>query len=221
MRRTRRPGRCPSRDRATPGRLAARRAPGAHTASSPPVPARSRPRRRACPRKGSRRPPWEPVPRRRRDRPRCAPARRTPTGPRVRAAGSPSARGGLRPRSAGLKGSPAEDLAAFELVQAAPDPVGLTDLEREVETDIPNRADAAERLRLGLPPVLLVALLEVVRGEEQGGVLAAAGGIELPPLHPVRVHPLGHADRSSRSGPSIGVSYLNAGRIPPVAPLSG
>src|SRR5262245_56599234 len=74
----------------------------------------------------------------------------------------------------------AEQLAALVLVQAAPDPVALPDPEGVLEAREADRARGADRLGLGFSGRLLLAPLEVVRGEEQGGVGPAAGGVELP-----------------------------------------
>src|SRR5205085_706513 len=69
---------------------------------------------------------------------------------------------------------------ALQLVQASPDPVGLTDAERVLEALRPDRAAGADGLGLGFPGLLLLPALEVVRGEEQGRLLAVAGSPELP-----------------------------------------
>src|SRR5205823_5547253 len=73
-----------------------------------------------------------------------------------------------------------QDVPALDLVEAAPHAVGLADPQRIFQAIDANGAQVADRLGLGFAGVLLVALLEVVRREEQGGVLAAARRSELP-----------------------------------------
>src|SRR5919197_1017731 len=73
----------------------------------------------------------------------------------------------------------------LELVQASPDPVGLTDAERVLQALLADGAPGADGLGLGLPGVFLVLALEVVGGEEQRRLLAAAGRAELPTHGPL------------------------------------
>ena len=68
------------------------------------------------------------------------------------------------------------------LVESAPHAVSLPDAERVCEALLAYLADGADRLRLGLPRLLLLAALEVVRREEQGGIRSATRGAELPLL---------------------------------------
>src|SRR5919198_4476529 len=74
--------------------------------------------------------------------------------------------------------------ATFELVQPAPDPVELVGPDGVFEAFHPNRAPGTDGLGLALPGVLLLLGLEVVRGEEEGGVLASARGPPLPAVLP-------------------------------------
>src|SRR5688572_14752667 len=79
---------------------------------------------------------------------------------------------------------PFQDRASLRLVQASPDPVGFPRDQRVLETELPNGADGADALRDGLSGKLLLALLEVARGEVVRGVLAAARGESLPTGQP-------------------------------------
>src|SRR5512132_272230 len=99
--------------------------------------------------------------------------------------------------SAGPKGPLPEELPSLQLVQPTPDAVALADLEGVFQAFLPDGAPGTQGLCLGLPPLLLNALLEVVGGEEQRGILAATGGVELPAPHPVDSHGVG------RDGPSL------------------
>src|SRR5262249_33973389 len=71
---------------------------------------------------------------------------------------------------------------------AAPHAVGFPDAKRVLEALLTHLATVAVDARALLTRVLLISLLEIVRGEEHGGVLAAACGLELPAEHPF-VHP--------------------------------
>src|SRR5262245_54948168 len=110
--------------------------------------------------------------------------------------------GSARLELAGLEGLLAEQLATFVLVQAAPDPVALSDPQGVLEARKPDGAGGSEHLGLGLSGRLLLAPLEVVRGEEQGGVGPSAGRVELPAPGPLLPHPIGHA-RVPLDGPSV------------------
>src|SRR6266508_3278718 len=107
--------------------------------------------------------------------------------------------------SAGPKGPLPEELPSLQLVQPTPDAVALPDLEGVLKTLLPNRTAGAQRLCLGLPPLLLIALLEVVGGEEERGILTATGGVELPAPHPVDSHGVGRDGPSLLRGPSLTV----------------
>ena len=71
----------------------------------------------------------------------------------------------VRPAS---RGSLAQERPALDLVQAAPDAVGLPDPQGVLEARLAATGHGStDRLGLGLAGVLLLALLEVVRREEQ------------------------------------------------------
>src|SRR5215211_503928 len=74
----------------------------------------------------------------------------------------------------------AEQLPALDLVEAAPDAVGLPDLERVGEAWLADRAGGADRLGPGLSFGLLVLALEVRRREEDRGLRPPARSPELP-----------------------------------------
>jgi hypothetical protein len=73
-----------------------------------------------------------------------------------------------------------QDPPALHLVQTAPDPVTLADIEGVVSTLSENGTPQADRLRHRLARILLPRLLEVARREEVHRVLAAARREELP-----------------------------------------
>src|SRR5919106_2264695 len=79
----------------------------------------------------------------------------------------------------------AEDGLPLDLVQAAPDAVGLTVAQGVLEALRPNRAAGADGLGALLAGLLLLLALEVVRREELLGVLAAARRVVLPADVPV------------------------------------
>src|SRR5918994_6166324 len=81
--------------------------------------------------------------------------REGPTGPR-----------GARPL--------AEQLPALDLVETAPDAVGLPDLQRVGEAGLAHRAGGADGLGPVLAFCLLVLALEVRRREEDRGLRPAA-----------------------------------------------
>jgi hypothetical protein len=98
-----------------------------------------------------------------------------------------------RVASAGAKGSTlSQHLTTLLLVQAAPDAVGLADLKSELEAGLPDGTPSADRLGPELAGGFLLTTLEVAGGEEQRGIVASAGGLELPPLGASCRHPLGH-----------------------------
>src|SRR5919112_731822 len=80
----------------------------------------------------------------------------------------------------GGPGRLAEQLPALDLVEAAPDAVGLPDLQRVGEAGLAHRAGGADGLGPGLAFCLLVLALEVRRREEHRGLRAPARSSELP-----------------------------------------
>src|SRR5439155_8585509 len=81
----------------------------------------------------------------------------------------------------------AQEGSSFHLVHAAPDPMGVTGAQGELQAGLTHRAANAEGLRDRLAGVLLGSLLEVGRSEEVGRVLPPADG-PLPPRSEGRVH---------------------------------
>jgi hypothetical protein len=77
--------------------------------------------------------------------------------------------------------APEEDLP-LELVETAPDPVGLADPQGVVEAVPADRARGADRLGPPLAVRLLLFPLEMGRREEHHGLGTAAGGLQLPGL---------------------------------------
>src|SRR3972149_1767189 len=95
---------------------------------------------------------------------------------------APREGGCLHPPTGGSAGElvGAEQAAALELVQPAPDAVRVPAAQGVLEAGLTHGAWGAGYLGRGLAGVLLLAPLEVVGGEGQGGVRAAAGGVGLP-----------------------------------------
>src|SRR5205085_1829027 len=73
-----------------------------------------------------------------------------------------------------------EQLAPLQLVETAPDPVRLTDLEGVVEAGLLDRTGGADGLGPLLPLLLLVLAFHVRRREEHPGLGAATGSLHLP-----------------------------------------
>jgi hypothetical protein len=123
--------------------------------------------------------------------------------------------------SAGPKGPLPEELPSLQLVQPTPDAVALADLEGVFQALLADGAPGTQGLCLGLPPVFLNALLEVVGGEEQRGILAATGGVELPAPHPVDSHSVGRDGPSLLRGPlTYSLRIWTLGGFPPFDPGS-
>src|SRR6266516_2068530 len=121
---------------------------------------------------------------------------------RLEAGGNPTTSGrGRRSWSAGLALSLAgpQEGPALQLIQAAPDPMGLPDAQGVFQAFLTNGAANADGAGSGLAGVLLLLALEVVGGKEEAGVLAAASGSELPADHSVCN---GHSGRPA-GGPSL------------------
>ena len=74
------------------------------------------------------------------------------------------------------------DLLALDLVEAAPDAVGLADADRVAEAGLADGAGGADGLGPVLALQLLVLALEVGRREEHLGLRPAARGLQLPGL---------------------------------------
>jgi hypothetical protein len=80
----------------------------------------------------------------------------------------------------GLVDRAGEQLLALNLVQAAPDPVGLTDAQGVLETGPLDGTGGTDRLGPAFTGLFLVLALEMRRRKEDRGVWPAAGSLRLP-----------------------------------------
>lgn len=74
----------------------------------------------------------------------------------------------------------AHKLLALDLVEAAPDPVGLTDAQGVIEAGPLDGAPGTNRLRMGFPSFFLVLTFEMGRRKEDRRVWPTASSLRLP-----------------------------------------
>src|SRR3954470_17349231 len=107
-----------------------------------------------------------------------------------------------------------EQLLPLELVQAAPDAVGLTDPEGVLQAIPADRAGGTNGLGAAFPPLLLVLALELWRWKEHRRMWSTASCFRLPHLvGPLNTHPIplpgGNLPSASRANKS---EFSRAGR---------
>ena len=124
--------------------------------------------------------------------------------PVARRSGAPGAAGaaGAADNSAG--GAVGHEVLAFELVEPAPDAVGLVDANGVVEAGAADGADGADRLGALLAGLALVLALDVRRREEHRGLRSLARRSVPPRLrNPMCLHPPSLPPACYRTAPLV------------------